>query len=42
MNKMDIDLNTIEITVMGYTFKENCEVSRNTKVKNLLLSMRVC
>lgn len=28
-----------KITVFGYTFKENCSDTRNTKVKNLLTSM---
>ena len=40
MNQMDIDLEYTEITVLGYSFKENCPDTRNTKVKNLLLSMR--
>ena len=40
MNQMDIDLECTEITVLGYSFKENCSDTRNTKVKNLLLSMR--
>ena len=40
MNQMDIDLESTEITVLGYSFKENCPDTRNTKVKNLLLSMR--
>jgi len=40
MNQMDIDLESTEITVLGYSFKENCSDTRNTKVKNLLLSMR--
>ena len=40
MNQMNIDLDATEITVFGYSFKENCSDTRNTKVKNLLLSMR--
>ena len=40
MNKMKIDLRYTEITVFGYSFKENCSDTRNTKVKNLLLSMQ--
>ena len=40
MNKMKIDLEYTEITVFGYSFKENCSDTRNTKVKNLLLSMQ--
>ena len=38
--QMNIDLDSTEITVFGYSFKENCSDTRNTKVKNLLLSMR--
>ena len=38
--KNSIDLNTIEITIMGYTFKENCSDIRNTKVHDLALSLR--
>ncbi|MDA0754631.1 MAG: nucleotide sugar dehydrogenase [Proteobacteria bacterium] len=40
MDQMNIDLESTEITVFGYSFKENCSDTRNTKVKNLLLSMR--
>ena len=40
MNQMKIDLDSTKIIVLGYTFKENCSDTRNTKVKNLLLSMR--
>jgi UDP-N-acetyl-D-galactosamine dehydrogenase len=40
MDKMNIDLGSTEITVFGYSFKENCSDARNTKVKNLLLLMR--
>jgi len=40
MNQMKIDLKSTEITVFGYSFKENCSDTRNTKVKNLLLSMK--
>ena len=39
MNQMEIDLERTEIIVFGYTFKENCSDTRNTKVKNLVLSM---
>ena len=39
MNMMKIDLNSTEIIVFGYSFKENCSDTRNTKVKNLVLSM---
>jgi len=40
MDQINIDLDSTEITVFGYSFKENCSDTRNTKVKNLLLSMR--
>ena len=35
MNKMDIDLESTEITVLGYSFKENCSDIRNTQINNL-------
>jgi UDP-N-acetyl-D-galactosamine dehydrogenase len=34
----NLDLNSVNITFLGYTFKENCNDVRNTKVKNLLES----
>jgi UDP-N-acetyl-D-galactosamine dehydrogenase len=40
MDAMKIDLESTEITVFGYSFKENCSDTRNTKVKNLVLSMK--
>jgi UDP-N-acetyl-D-galactosamine dehydrogenase len=40
MHRMKIDLDSTEIIVLGYSFKENCSDTRNTKVKNLLLLMR--
>jgi UDP-N-acetyl-D-galactosamine dehydrogenase len=40
MDQMKINLDTTEITVLGYSFKENCSDTRNTKVKNLLLLMK--
>ena len=40
MNHMKVDLESTEIIVLGYSFKENCSDTRNTKVKNLLLSMK--
>jgi UDP-N-acetyl-D-galactosamine dehydrogenase len=40
MDQMKIDLDSTEIIIFGYSFKENCSDTRNTKVKNLLLSMR--
>ena len=36
----NINLNTIEIIIMGYTFKENCSDTRNTKVHDLILSLK--
>ena len=39
-NKNSINLDTTEITIMGYTFKENCSDIRNTKVHDLAISMR--
>ena len=35
-----INLDLIEITILGYTFKENCKDIRNTKVHDLVLSMK--
>ena len=40
MQKIDIDLMSIKVTVLGYTFKENCSDIRNTKVKDLIFSMK--
>ena len=40
MDQIKIDLESTEIIVFGYSFKENCSDTRNTKVKNLLLLMR--
>jgi len=40
MDHMKIDLDSTEITVFGYSFKENCSDTRNTKVKSLLLLMK--
>ena len=36
----NINLNSIKVTILGYTFKENCSDARNTKVHNLVLSMK--
>ena len=38
--KNSININTTEITIMGYTFKENCSDIRNTKIHDLALSLR--
>jgi UDP-N-acetyl-D-galactosamine dehydrogenase len=40
MNQMKINLDSTLVTILGYSFKENCSDTRNTKVKNLILSMR--
>ena len=40
MSQLKIDLSSTEVTVFGYSFKENCSDTRNTKVKNLILSMK--
>ena len=36
MNTKKINISKSKILVMGYTFKENCPDTRNTKVKNLI------
>jgi UDP-N-acetyl-D-galactosamine dehydrogenase len=38
LNKVDLDSTTI--TILGYSFKDNCSDTRNTKVKNLILAMK--
>ena len=40
MERLSINLESAKITVIGYSFKENCSDTRNTKVKNLILSMK--
>ena len=35
-----INLHKVEITIMGYTFKENCSDTRNTKVKDIAINLR--
>ena len=40
MKTKKINLKSITVTVFGYTFKQNCSDTRNTKVKNLILLMR--
>ncbi len=40
MEKKNINIETSVITIFGYTFKENCSDTRNTKIKNLILSMK--
>jgi len=39
ININEIDLKSKKITILGYTFKENCSDTRNTKVKDLILAM---
>jgi UDP-N-acetyl-D-galactosamine dehydrogenase len=36
INKKNVDIKNTEITFMGYSFKENCSDTRNTKVKDLI------
>lgn len=36
----NIDLHSTNITFLGYTFKENCSDIRNTKVRELILSVK--
>ncbi len=38
--KNSINLKTTEITIMGYTFKEDCSDIRNTKVHDLAVSIK--
>lgn len=40
MKTKKINLKSNTVTVFGYTFKQNCSDTRNTKVKNLILLMR--
>ena len=40
IERENIDINKITITLMGYTFKENCSDIRNTKVNDLALSIK--
>ena len=39
-NENSINLQETLITIMGYTFKENCSDTRNTKVHDLAISLR--
>lgn len=39
IRQSNVDLDSTKITIFGYTFKEDCSDTRNTKVKNLILSM---
>lgn len=38
--KKNIDLSSITVTILGYTFKENCSDTRNTKVYDLVLALK--
>ena len=38
--KRRLDLNKTHVTFLGYTFKENCNDTRNTKVKDLILTIK--
>ena len=39
-NENSIKLHETQITIMGYTFKENCNDTRNTKVHDIAISLR--
>jgi UDP-N-acetyl-D-galactosamine dehydrogenase len=39
-NENSINLQETLITIMGYTFKENCSDTRNTKVHDVAISLR--
>ena len=38
--KKNIDLSSVTVTILGYTFKENCSDTRNTKVYDLARSLK--
>ena len=40
IKKKNIDLDSTNITFLGYTFKENCSDIRNTKVRELIFSLK--
>ena len=40
VKKHNIDLSSINVTFLGYTFKENCSDTRNTKVKDLISAIK--
>ena len=40
IKQKNIDLNSTNITFLGYTFKENCSDIRNTKVRELIFSIK--
>ena len=39
-NKKNIKLESTDITFLGYSFKENCSDTRNTKVKDLIYALK--
>jgi len=40
IKKINIDLHSTNITFLGYAFKENCSDIRNTKVRELIFSLK--
>ena len=40
IKRKNIDFHSTNITFLGYTFKENCSDVRNTKVRELILSLK--
>jgi UDP-N-acetyl-D-galactosamine dehydrogenase len=40
IKQKNIDLHSTNITFLGYTFKENCSDIRNTKVRELIFSLK--
>ena len=40
VTKKNIDLSSVTVTILGYTFKENCSDARNTKVYDLAISLK--
>jgi len=39
-HKKNVDIKKVEITLLGYSFKENCSDTRNTKVRDLIFLLR--
>ena len=39
-HKKGVDIKKVEITFLGYSFKENCSDTRNTKVKDLIHTIK--
>jgi UDP-N-acetyl-D-galactosamine dehydrogenase len=40
MQRKNIDQDTVNVTFLGYTFKENCRDTRNTKVRDLIFAIK--